>query len=301
LTIRASFFILNVMFQVRVLSSISILFLYLFLAFHISYADFPNSIDLNAHVPGPVATVSGTASPLAQIVATSGAQFLGKTTADSQSNFNFPSLGLFKKATELCLAQTDNKAFGQALACLSFAPATQDMSFDNLFLPPTISLTEARIAPGASTTIRGFSAAGAGVEIRVNGKETFTAVADNQGYYNYNYKNVPAGRYLLSASATLNGKKSLEPKSEVELVVSLGSLVTTREAGKGDLLSPWLVFFIFLIVLIPALGFLGLKTPQGKVLWMKFLNTPLGVKFNIILQRFKSKKKENIKQTPPKA
>lgn len=247
-----------------------------------------NYVSVGAQVPGPVATISGIASPNAFITASSSAQVLGSTSSDSQSNFSFVSLGLFNGIKELCFDMTDFKKLGNSLSCLTFAPLYVNKEFQNVFLPPTIGLSANKITTGGSVTIQGYSVALAAIEIRVRGSKNFVLSADKSGLYSYSYQNVPAGTYHISAAAIYKKQKSLEPKNEVELIVSSSAVGTTREAGKvKTYLSPWLIFFIFLIVLIPALGFLGVRTEQGKVLWYKFLNTKIGMKIRGFMSKIR--------------
>lgn len=186
-------------------------------------------VGVKVEVKGFVINISGFTSPYASIVLTIEGQFMSSTTTDSQGNFSFINIGANPGLSEACFDTIDFKRLGESQSCLTFAPLSQNQSFTNVFLPPTIGLYKKQINAGEEALIYGYSMPGAQVEVKLDTGKIFSVAADSGGYYEYRYKNVPAGKYLVSSSARRDKQISLLPKKKAELAsLTLASQVEEK-------------------------------------------------------------------------
>ncbi len=240
-------------------------------------------VSVGAQVGDFTINVSGLVSPNASIVLTDGNDnFLRSTVADATGNFMFSQVSMRTGFTQFCLEAVDFRRIGDTEACLQFAPVTQSRDFTNIFLPPTIGLFKKQINAGEEALIYGFSMPGAAVDINGQEQQKFSVTADTTGYYEYRYKGVPAGKYLLSSTAIYQGMNSLPPQREVELeALSLATQLTTAAEETSTktaellLTSIWGFILLLLLLLVVITILLLLLKP--------------GVRAAII-DRFKSKK-----------
>ncbi len=240
-------------------------------------------VSVGAQVGDFTINVSGLVSPNASIVLTDGNDnFLRSTVADATGNFIFSQVSMRSGFTQFCLEAVDFRRIGDTEACLQFAPVTASRDFTNIFLPPTIGLFKKQINAGDEALIYGFSMPGAAVDVNARQGEKFSITADTTGYYEYRYKSVPAGKYLLSSTAIYQGLNSLPPKREVELeALSLATQLTTAAEESTTKTATLLLTSIW--------GFLLLSLLLLIVIAILLLLLKPGIRA-AILDRFKSKK-----------
>lgn len=204
--------------------------------------------------------LSGYQSPYATIVlSTRSGLFLRSTTADAAGYFTITDVLLTDDINGLCFKAIDFKRLGESEACINIAiPITENLAYDNIFLPPTIGLSKKQINAGQDAVIFGYSMPRAKVTISIEGK-TFTVNADETGYYQYTYENIQAGVYRLYATAQISDEKSLTPTGTITLeALSLTQQITQapgKAAEKVSKIIPFdlaaiLLFALFLLAVI---------------------------------------------------
>lgn len=204
-------------------------------------------------------SVSGYQSPYASIVLTTkSGQFLRSTTADSGGYFTLTDILITESFDGFCLIAVDFKRIGESEACIDVAtPITGNLTYTDIFLPPTIGLSKKVINAGEDAEIYGYTMPYAKVYLTING-EVVTLTADFAGFYKYLFLDVPAGRYSFSATAELNGKISLPPTKKVTLearsIVGQIAEIPREVAKKLPLLNIGLILLpLFFLVAIGVL------------------------------------------------
>ncbi len=235
-------------------------------------------VDVKARVGEFIVNISGLASPNASIVLSSNGQFLQSGTADTGGYFSFQNVPVRAGISGFCLQAVDFKRIGESEGCLNFEPITTSRDFKDIFLPPTIGLFRKQINAGEEALIFGYSMPKAAVDIKVRDRETFSVGGDTSGYYEYRFKNVPAGTYYMSSTAEFETKQSLLPTKEAKLealsVPAQVAEVTKKLPEKiRDLLTTTIYGFLLvllILLLIIIILILILKPAWTKVLFDKF-------------------------------
>lgn len=231
------------------------------------------SSTINASVGRFYLSVSGYQSPFASIVLTTkSGQFLRSTVADNNGNFTLTDILITENFDGFCLIAADFKRIGESEACIDITtPVTQNLTYTDIFLPPTIGLSKKTINEGESAEIYGYTMPFAKVYLNVNGK-IITLSADSSGFYKYLFEDVPAGTYTFSATAELNGKTSLPPTKKVTLearsFTSQIAQVPQEVASKLPLLNIGLILLALLLLI--AIGILLYKLRFK--LWVIFID-----------------------------
>lgn len=177
-------------------------------------------------------TVSGYQSPYASIILkTQNGTFLASTTADAKGYFSISNILINSSVLQYCFQAVDFKRIGESDSCITVSGTiNKDLTYSDIFLPPTIGLSKKQINAGQDGIIFGYTMPGATVYLDIEGK-IITVAADETGYYTYIHKKVPEGIFRISASAELASKKSLAPTNDVILeAVSIPQQIT--ETGK---------------------------------------------------------------------
>lgn len=177
-------------------------------------------------------TISGYHSPYASIILkTPDGTFLASTTADQNGYFSISDVLINASELTYCFQVVDFKRIGISESCITLdGPIIGDVTYTDVFLPPSIGLSRERINAGGDVSVFGYTMPGATVELYING-EIVTVTADSTGYYSYIYENVPEGIFTFSATATFEGKPSIQPTNNVVLE-SLS--VTQQLTDKGE-------------------------------------------------------------------
>lgn len=160
--------------------------------------------------------LSGYITPFASIVLTSEDVYLRATTSDQFGYFRITEVLIKKGFSKFCFDAFDFRRLGESYSCTSIPPAQAGVTLEDIFLPPTLGLSRSEIKEGASATAYGYSMPQALVTLTFAGRN-LTTKADQAGYYQFVLKDVKAGVYQLSASAELEGKKSLLPLKKLTL------------------------------------------------------------------------------------
>ncbi len=217
-------------------------------------------IDIVATVGRFYLSIQGYQSPYASIVMTTQSGiFMRSAVADSKGYFTISDILITDTFSGFCLTAIDFKRIGQSDACIDIdEEITGNITRNDIFLPPTIGLSKKQINAGQNALIYGYTMPNADVALLIDGKPV-SLKADATGYYAYEFKNVPAGTYTFTASATLEGKESLPPLHEVSLeALSIPSQITNtvKETGENlakkyrlDLVFLGLLALILLIII----------------------------------------------------
>jgi len=162
--------------------------------------------------------ITGYQSPNASVVIETLSQiFLTSTTANTSGYFGFSNVLITDNFPGFCFTAIDFRRVGESQSCVEIENViTENQTYNDIFLPPTIGLSKKLIAAGEDAQIYGYSMPNAKVDIDFSG-ETVTLQADETGYYQFDFNDVPAGVYVFSSDAQLNGVDSLEPKTKVVL------------------------------------------------------------------------------------
>jgi hypothetical protein len=202
--------------------------------------------------------------------------FLRSTVADSKGYFTITDVLVTDTTYGFCLQAIDFKRIGESDACIDFkGPLTSDVTYSNIFLPPTIGLSKKVINAGQDALIYGYSMPNATVSLTIEGK-TITLTTDSSGFYQYTYKNVPAGVYRFTATGELDGKKSLPPTNNAVLEVlslpkQLEQETTNITQNVTNTIPQDIVFFAFLaLLLLIAIGILLYKLRLR--IWVTFID-----------------------------
>ncbi len=230
----------------------------------VSYPEFSKSgsSTVKASVGRFYLSVTGYQSPFASVVLTTkSGQFLRSTVADKEGYFTLTDILITQDFNGFCLTAVDFKRIGESEACIDITtPITEDLSYKDIFLPPTIGLSKKVINAGENAEIYGYTMPFAKVYLSLN-DEIITLTADSTGFYRYLFKNVPAGSYTFSAAAELNGKKSLPPTKKVTLearsLVGRISEIPKEAAAKLPLSNIGLILLALLLLI--AIGILLYK------------------------------------------
>ena len=198
--------------------------------------------------------LSGYISPFAQVILTVDGIFIRATTADQNGNFNISQVLIKKGFSHFCLEAIDAKNLGKSYTCFSIPPAEGSVTMKDIFLPPTLALVKNSIPERQSTKAYGYTMPGAKVTLYLSNNTTLTAIADENGYYEFILKNLKAGKYTIYARANYKGIESLAPSRKLDLTVlsKTGQLIVTSQ-------SLWDKFLRFLTSL--SLGPLWLVIP----------------------------------------
>ncbi len=222
-------------------------------------------------------TVSGYQSPYASIILkTQNGTFLASTTADAKGYFSISNILINSSNLQYCFQAVDFKRIGESDSCITITGTiNKDLTYSDIFLPPTIGLSKKQINAGQDGVIFGYSMPGATVSLDIEGK-IVTVTADSTGYYTYTYKNVPEGVFRISASAELSSKKSLAPTNDVVLE-SLSVPQQITETGKKVVQKiekkvPF-DFFPFLLIALAFLVAIGILLYKLRFkVWVIFID-----------------------------
>ncbi len=218
--------------------------------------------------------LSGYASPYASVVLTVDGKFIRSTVADQNGVFYLTAVGVSRGFDHFCLYTVDFRRIGESEACLNITPVNQDTTINDIFLPPTIGVLRKQIGTDEDGVIYGYSVPNATVTIKIKDGKTITVKTDATGYYSYRIGGLAAGKYLLTADAEFQNKKSLPPTRSVELdVLSRAQRITAATTNFLqkiiDLLArTGLGFLLLIIILIIIILFLILILRPG---WLRFV------------------------------
>ena len=214
-------------------------------------------VTVSATVGSSHLTVSGYQSPYASIILkTANGIFLSSTTTDSKGYFSISNVLINNSVTTYCFQAVDFKRIGVSESCITIpGPFSGDVTYNDVFLPPTIGLSKKEINAGQDGIIFGYSMPGATVLLNIDGK-VINVTADENGYYTYIYKNVPVGVFTISASAKLGDATSLPPTNDVTLTSLSFNQQITEEGKKVVEKVKQKVPFDFLPFILLALAFL---------------------------------------------
>lgn len=177
----------------------------------------PPSTKVEAKVGDFYLNLSGLSSPFASVVLSSSGDFLASTVANSQGFFSINNVLVKKGFSGFCLLAVDFKKIGDSYTCISIPPANENVTKNNIFLPPTLGLSKSQVGMGEDVSAFGYTMPGAEVFLDFGRGIRKTVFADTTGYYVFRIGNLPSGRYELFATSKYKELTSLSPTKKVEL------------------------------------------------------------------------------------
>ena len=213
--------------------------------------------------------VSGYHSPNASVVIqTSTEVFLNSTTADGNGYFTIPNTLITKDLEGFCFLAIDFRRIGESESCVYIEDViTDDKTYSDIFLPPSIGLSRRLITAGEDAEIYGYTMPNAEVKIEFD-EEVITMQANEVGYYEYLFEDAEPGVYSFTSRATLSNEDSLDPKTKAVLeVVTVPEKVITDITDTIDDVEdkyPGALFLIslLLILLLLLLGLIWKTKPR---------------------------------------
>lgn len=211
--------------------------------------------------------LSGIAAPYATIVLASKEVFLQSAVADQYGSFYIQPVLIKSGFSDFCLTAIDIKRLGESKTCIKVPPASSDVRMNNIFLPPTLGLYRNQITAGGTVLMFGYSMPDAVVSVSLNKLKIYSVHVEENGYYEIRIPNAQAGSYLLSGTAVLARRLSLEPTKKVGLTVLTPiQQVENRAKGFFDLfpLEIWIVIFLGGLILLFLFLLIFLKRRKKK-------------------------------------
>lgn len=229
---------------------------------------FSTGVDVKATVGTATLTITGYQSPFASIILkTSTGVFIASTTTDAQGYFSISNVLINNSNLTYCFQAVDFRRIGLSESCIAIpGPITGKVNYSNVFLPPTLGLSKKQINAGEDAIIYGYSMRNAKVTVIIAGNP-LTVTADKNGYYTYIYKDVPAGVFAITATASLAGEDSLDPTNQVVLesrslpqqITNTGKEVIEKVKEKTPFSFNILPFLLLALALLVAIGILLYK------------------------------------------
>ncbi len=209
------------------------------------------STKLQASVGKYYFSVSGFVSPFASIVMSSNSIFMGSTVADPKGNFSIQKVLVNEGFSEFCLEAIDIKKIGDSYTCFKISPLSSDGKKENIFLPPTMGLSGKKINPGSSIFASGYSMPNAKVILNISKDIIIEVIADANGFYKYEIKDLPVGKYSLFATARYEKKDSEKPSGKKDFEsLSAGELISKNLPFVLLIVLIGLIILILLIILL---------------------------------------------------
>jgi len=197
-----------------------------------------STVDLEARVGKYYFSASGIVSPFASVVMTTQGILMSSTVADADGRFYLPRALINDGFNNFCLEAVDVRRIGTSYTCFDTQLPTRDFSKDEIFLPPTVRLSERQIKPNSSIVASGYTMPGSKVSVNLREGYWFQATADENGYYKTEIKDLPTGKYQLYVTAVYEGKKSEKPTGTFEIEV----------LGWFAMIPSW---FFLILILVP--------------------------------------------------
>lgn len=221
------------------------------------------STEIKASVGKYYFSASGFVSPFASVVMTTEDTFMDSTVADENGNFSMQKILVNEGFSQFCLEAVDIKKNGNSYTCFKVPPATKDFEKNDIFLPPTVGLSGRKITPGSSIVASGYTMRRARAIINTQDGVLLEVLADQDGYYKTEIKDLAAGTYSLFATATYQSKNSEKPSRtfQIESLSWIAALI--------DLIKRYLLLILAIILIIILLIILLSKRGRNKI--KKFL------------------------------
>jgi len=162
-------------------------------------------------------SISGFIAPFASVVLTTGSTFLASTVADENGNFSFTNVLVNQGLESYCLEAIDVKKIGSSYTCFDIDPIIGDTGYSDIFLPPTLGLSGTILNPGSTIIASGYSMPGARVILNIGNGIIIDTIADENGFWSVEIKDLAAGKYQLFATANYQEDISEKPDRTTEL------------------------------------------------------------------------------------
>ncbi len=172
-------------------------------------------VEVRAKVGRYYLSISGFISPFASIVLNSNNIFLSASVADRNGYFSMSDVQINDGFSNFCLTAVDFYRLGESTTCFRFTPVKKSINLKDIFLPPTLTLSEREVPAFSKVSAFGYTMPGASVIFRLGNGKVLLVRADGQGRYVVNLDKLKAGTYQLSSVASFKGEQSLAPSKPV--------------------------------------------------------------------------------------
>lgn len=175
---------------------------------------------IRATVGGKSLSIEGYHSPYASVVLRDQDNtFMGSTATTQDGFFSFINIPIKDTLTSICLTAYGLKKIGESKTCIPVnVKSNNQLKLTDIFLPPSIAISDKKINAGNSAVIYGYSMPKSTVLLKINDRYV-ELDADDSGYYRYTLKGTSVGKYRIKATAVLSATDSLEPENEIDLEV----------------------------------------------------------------------------------
>ena len=119
--------------------------------------------------------------------------------------------------SEFCLEAIDVKKIGTSYTCFDITPVTRDRSITGIFLPPTLGLSGTILRPGQIVIASGYGMPNARILLNISKDIVIDTVADQDGFWQVEIKDLAPGKYNLFATSRYENKDSEIPDRTYEL------------------------------------------------------------------------------------
>lgn len=211
-------------------------------------------------------SISGFVTPFASVVVkTKDGVLLASLTTNEQGNLSVFDILINKGLSGLCFTVIDQKRLGESETCIPMSEPESNIVMQDIFLPPTLVLSQTEINENAQVGASGYTMPLAQVTISVGQKQIVTT-ADQKGFFTASLGAIKAGQYNIYAIALYNGKTSYTPTK----FLGLQSQSLTSQIQKKIISLPWgwivfaAVICILIIIVIVVLSRPSLSQKVGK-------------------------------------
>jgi hypothetical protein len=225
-----------------------------------------SSVKISASISENSVTISGYTSPQSRVELT-GLNVYDTTFSGDTGYFEFNKTYLPKNYSELCLISKDNSDRTTTPICIPAPPHSKyHTNIGPVILPPTLTLDQPELKPGATVVTSGQSLPNSEIEVyfyKVNDKgqafpkpahayslPVLAAKSDSSGHFNLNLPTAYASNYRLYASVKY--QDNLSPKSNT-LIYKMPSFWLLFLMQNRYLLFILPLFILTLIIFISLL------------------------------------------------
>lgn len=202
-------------------------------------------------------TISGFISPFASIAMSIDDIVVAATASDQEANFSISNILIKRGFSRFCLLAVDFKQLGESTTCVDVPPANGNVTLKDLFLPPTLGMQRLEVSPGEPARAFGYTMPGATVTLHLSDGRIFMTTANQEGYYEFELKDLLGGDYTVYATASYDGKESLAPTKVLSFhVLSFWQWLLL-------ILKKWL--WLILLLLLVGIGYLLYRLFPGKL------------------------------------
>jgi hypothetical protein len=181
------------------------------------------SITVTAEVGETIVVLSGYTSPGSFITFSENSAIVGSATSDSSGFFSKTFEGIVPGVHSFQIQSTDQESLQSTAISISFlAIQNQQVLISNIYLPPTIMLTQ----NDQNVDIWGYTAPSSLVDITITGRSGIikSIYSDSNGFYKvtFDISNFLPGEYVVTAELKVNFSSSTTVSQQLKFNVFIG-------------------------------------------------------------------------------